>query len=480
MSREKALVKNTFIFMIGNFASRFLGFFLLPLYTFNLSKTEYGYYQYVLPILSILLPIATIQINDAIYRYLLNSESEEESDRIITSSSLITCVGLAVFTAVFCIFASFRSFPHSGAILIYAILSVLSGMWQQIARGLQKNLDYAVSGVLFTAVTLASNVVLLLLFHMKEDALFYSSALAAVSVLIYIELKIHVLKRIRLRMKKLELTRKLMRYSIPLLPNSINWWVINSFSRYIIIQNYGIGANGIFAAANNFPTLLVALNSIFYMAWQESAIKEYKSEDKNEFYTNMFNIYMKFQFCMMLILLPVTFWGTLFIIGKEFSESWKYVPFLYAGTVFMSFSLFYGTGYLSSKDTKGAFTTSVTGAVINLCLNLVMIPMFGIQAASISNMVAFAAMWVFRGIQTRKYFNIRVDMRSLLILLLLTGIYIAFYFVNSTAVNVILFVLSFVIFYVFNRSLVMKSLDFIKSKLGRKQPLVAKKEGDMT
>lgn len=478
MSREKNLLKNTAIFMIGNFASRFLGFLLLPLYTHYLSTSDFGYYDIVITTISIIIPLITLQINDAMYRYLLDTENEAEARKIITGAFAVTIAGLAVFCTLFAILISFMHIRFSYPILVYLITLVLSGMWQQVARGLRKNVVYSISGVLFTAVTLVSNIVLIIFMGMKLEALFYSNIAASVIAVAYIELNIHVLGKLDFKHSMLKLVSKLAAYSAPLLPNALNWWIISTCNRYIINYNLGTAANGIFAVSTKFPSLLMAFNSVFYLAWQESAIEEYKSKDKDEFYTRMFNFYMKFQFCTMLVLLPVTRWGMMLMVDKAFIEAWRYVPFLYAGTVFMAFSTFYGTGYLSSKDTKGAFTTSISGAGANILLNLVLTPLMGIQAASISNMLAFAGMWVFRIFQTRKYFKIKVDLRSMFSLMIISGIFIVFYYFNNLIIDIIMAAAAIAIFYFFNRSLVFKAAGYARKMLALTTAKSRRMEGE--
>ena len=486
MSREKNLLKNTAIFMVGNFASRFLGFLLLPLYTHYLTASDFGYYDIVITTVSIIIPVITLQINDAMYRYLLDTDNEDEARRIVTSSFIVTIAGLAACCILFAVLMNFMNIPFKYPILIYLVTLVLSGLWQQIARGLKKNVVYSISGVLFTAVTLISNITLIILMGMRLEALFYSNIAASVSAIVYIELNIHVLKRMNWSSKKpgqikvpgassptrllsiapaIPLIKKLAAYSAPLLPNALNWWILSACNRYIINYHIGTEANGIFAVSTKFPSILMAFNSVFYLAWQESAIQEYEAKDKNEFYTRMFNFYMKFQFCTMLVLLPVTRWGMMLMVDKAFIDAWRYVPFLYAGTVFMAFSTFYGTGYLSSKDTRGAFTTSIAGAGANVLLNLVLTPIMGIQAASLSNMLAFAGLWILRIFQTRKYFSIKVDLRSLFSLMFLSGIFIVFYYFNNLIIDVIMTIASMGIFYLFNRSLVVKAAGYVRSRL---------------
>ena len=465
MNREITLVKNTFIYMIGNFASKFLGFILLPLYTHYIPKDDFGYYDLIIATVSVIIPVITLQINDSMYRYMLDSKSKEETERIVTNSFFVSAAGVVVLSILYSVFIQLKPLVYDYLILVYIIATVFSGMWQQIARGLKHNMVYSISGVLYTIVMFLSNIVLIALLKMKADALLYSNIIASVSVIAYIEWNLGISRLIRIKYIHWGFTGELARYSIPLIPNAINWWVMGSCNKYIITYFKGKGANGIFSVSNKLPNLLMMINSVFYLAWQESAIGEYNSKDKDEFYTEMFNIYMRLLFSAILILLPMTKWILGLLVDPEYFEAWKYVPFLYLGALFNSFATFYGTGYLSSKDTKGAFTTSVAGAIVNIVFSLILMPVMGIQAASIANMLCYAAMWILRLIQTRKYFRIKIEKFTLMSMLLFTALYVTFFFIDNTLANLLLLAASIAIFFIYNKVLVHKSYNFIKNRL---------------
>lgn len=467
MNREKTLVKNTLIYMIGNFASRFLGFILLPLYTYYLSTLGMGNYDLTITVVTIIIPVITLQINDSLYRYLLDSSSDADNERVISNSVFVTAAGMLALCIGFALFTQFYKMMSPLLILIYILVTVLSGLWQQIARGLKKNIVYSAAGVIFTFVTLVSNILLLAVFRMNVDALFYSNIAASLALVIYVESRVRILRYIKIKLFDYKFIKELIKYSAPLLPNALNWWVISACSRFAIKYYIGADANGIYAAAIKFPGILLAFNSIFYLAWQESAIQEYESEDKNRFYSNMFNIYMKFQLGLLIGLIPVTRWMMALMAKGDFYQAWEYVPMLYIGTIFQAFATFYGTGYLSSKDTKGAFTTSVAAAAINLVFNLTLTPLIGIQAASLSSMLAFGGMWLLRIIQTRKYFDISIDKKSFMILMSISALYSCLYYLQNTIVDAAMLAAALPVFYVFNKELSFKAFGYVKGMLYR-------------
>lgn len=463
MNRTKNLAKNTLIYMLANFSSKFLSFLLLPFYTHYLSPSQYGYFDLIMAAMSLLIPVITMQLNSGMYRYLIDAKTENDIRSITSNTLIITLRNILIFCILGVVIIQFRPFECSYIILIQITINTLSTTWQQIARGLRKNLIFSLSGVIYTIVMLVSNIIFVVLFNMKVDALIYSNIISAIAVILYVEYKLKIFKIIDLRFRDKGLQKLLIAFSLPLLPNSINWWITNTSSRFIISFFIGINANGIFAIANRFPAILTIVNGIFYLAWQESAITEFESKDKDTFYTKVFDIYMTLQFTLLLILISITKWVMKYAVDDKFFISWRYTPFLYIGAMFLGFSSFFGTGYLSSKETKGAFTTSIVSAIANIVINVLTIPILGIQAASLSNMISYIIMFILRVFQTKKYFRIDVNKVKLFTFSLLTCIFTFIYFIDNKYISVTLFIISIGIFYTFNKALFHKAFVYTKN-----------------
>ena len=465
MSREGTLVKNTIIYAVGNFGSKILSFLLLPFYTYYLSTNDYGYFDLITTTVSLLTPIITFQIYDGLYRYLLDSESGTESSNIISNSFFITVRNLAIFSIGYLIFIQFKSFRYEYLILLQIDFSILSGLWAQIARGLRRNVEYSLSGILATMVILCSNILFITVMNLRLGSLIISNILSSIIVMFYLNQKLKINKYIKIKLNSKIIKKKLIVFSAPLIPNLISWWFMNVSDRYFLAFYKGVGANGIYAISNKFPAVLVMINTIFYLAWQESAITEYNSKDRNEFYTKMFNVLMSLEFTAVIGLLAFTKFIMYFMVNAKFESAWMFVPFLYMGTIFNSFSSFYGTGYLSSKDTIGAFYTSAIGGIFNIIFNIILIPAIGIQGASLSTMMSFLVMWLIRLWQTRKYFKIDIDLKKLIALSGISVLFIVTYYSSNKIIEIVMMALSVIIFFVFNRNLISKTVEFAVKKL---------------
>ena len=459
MSREKKLFKNTMIYALGNFSSKGLVFLMLPLYTSFLTPKEFGSYDLIVTIVTLLVPVISFQIQEGSYRYILDEKDYQKKYQVVSSAIQIIVRNLIVSNILYLLCISFFNINYSLLIMLYYNVYIFSEIYLQVARGFQQNLDYAIAGIINTVVNLISTLVLTVGFHLKIEGLLISVIIGFITSLVYLEIKIKVLKNIKLFNKNTEISSKLVRYSLPLIPNILNWWIINVSDRLLLAHFIGVEANGIYAIANKFPSILIIMNSIFYLAWQESAITEYRSKDKNEFYSQMFNGFMKFQVSCLLVLLAFSPIFIHLFVDSQFKEAYKYMPFLYIGAVFSSFSSFYGTGFQSAKETKGAFYSSVAGSLLNIILNLLLIPYIGIQGAAVSTMVAFLVMWVMRIYQTKKYFSIKLDVKHLLVLVAITAIFTMIYFNIKGLLPQVIFIfasLSIALFY--NKKLCYKLL----------------------
>ncbi|MED4023444.1 MULTISPECIES: lipopolysaccharide biosynthesis protein [Priestia] len=459
MTREKKLFKNTMIYALGNFSSKGLVFLMLPIYTSFLTPREFGSYDLIVTIVTLLVPIISFQIQEGSFRYIIDEKEHAQKYQVVSSTIQIIVRNLIVSNILYILCISFFNIHYSLLIMVYYNVYIFSEVYLQVARGFQKNLDYAIAGIINTLVNLISTLILTIGFNLKIEGLLISVIFGFITSLVYLEMKIKILKNIKFFNKNITIRSNLVRYSVPLIPNILNWWIMNVSDRLLLTHFMGVEANGIYAIANKFPSIIIIMNSIFYLAWQESAITEYSSKDKDKFYSQMFNGFMKFQVSCLLVLLSLSPIFIYLFVESEFKEAYLYMPFLYMGAVLSSFSSFYGTGFQSAKETKGAFYSSVLGSVLNIILNLLLIPYIGIQGAAISTMLAFLVMWIMRIYQTKKYFRIKIDVKSLLILIVLTIIFTITYFnVENILSQVIFITVSLLTAFLYNKQLCYKLL----------------------
>ncbi len=451
--QESRLVKNTVIFAIGSFGSRVLSFLIVPLYSYFINTESFGIYDLIITTVTMLTPIVTLQISDGVYRWLI--DDPKNKDEIISSTLKLLSVCMLISSILYVIIGKWIQIPLMFATWIFAISTMTYGVIQQIIRRLSENKLYSLAGVLYTVIHLLINLVGLIALKMGVEVLFYSSSIAAIICCVIFLKKIRVFKSIKIKADK-KIIRDMVKYSLPLIPNTICWWVVNSVDRYMIRFYLGADANGIYSMATKYPAVVTMITSIFYLAWQESAIKEYDTPNRNEFFSAVFNKYYRLLISTVIVCIPLIKAFIMITMEQSYKVSWQYTGLLMIGCVFSALCSFLGIGYNISKDTKNAFYTTLLAAITDAGLNFALMSRFGLQVASFSTFVSYIVLFIVRMYDCKKYFKLNTKWLEFSILLgLAVGILIAS-FVLSTVGCIVSTVVLTIGMLVFNRNVFVK------------------------
>lgn len=466
---NKRLISGTAVYMIGSLTSRLLQLLILPILTGVLLTEEYGYYDLIVSTFGLILPITTLKTVDAVFRFMFHVEDDEKNEIISTVSILLTGVTVSLGFVILVVAGFTDKINYPILIFLHYITYTYHDLAQKTARSLGQNKRFAISGVLHTIVLLGVELVCLLSLKMRVDGLLWANIISNAAVIGYLNIGIHFEKRIRISRFNSAKLRELLKFSIPLIPNSICWWFVSLCDKYVIAIFLGTSANGIYAVSNKFPQLITFATSVFQLAWQESAIMEANSEERDRFYSGIFNQYLRLLCSAFIagifairIVMP-------YIVDAKFADSLLYVPPLLFSTVFSAFSQFYGTSYLVSKKTSGVFTTTLISAVVNLAVCLSLIKIVGLWAAPLSTCCAYLVQWIVRDHQLRGEFKVRIDWKTfiplLLLMLLLSGLY---YIVNDLALQIIVLFIAVCIALFINwktiKNIVTEAFEMLKSR----------------
>lgn len=432
MSNSNKLLKNTVIYTVGNLGSRILSFLLVPLYSFFLTKSDLGYYDLILTTVSLMVPFVTLQISDASYRWLLEANKEEKLQEAAISNGLFCIlINTVIFAIIYIPFSYFFRFSYTYYFIILLFLSSLFPFLQQVVRGLGNNKLFSFIGIINTFFLLIFNVFFLFVLKKRLEGLLLSIILSySISTLLLFRLA-KMLPFINFKLVNRKDLKEMLNYSWPLIPNTVSWWMINEVNRFIILLNIGPDANGIFALSNRFPSILLILNSIFMLSWQDHAITNHKDENKNVFYSKIFNIYMILELTLVIFLTVVSKYLVKYFVGPKFFDSWRYMPILYLSVAFSAFASFLGASYLGIKKTKGIFTTTIIGSVINIAISYAFIKQIGLYAPALGTLFGFITIWIIRLRDTKEFFTLSVNWPIMLILLAILAICLRIVFFNN-------------------------------------------------
>lgn len=469
MNRSDRVIKTTIIYFIGNFASKLLGFILLPLYTAYLTSADYGNVDILMSTLPLIAPIFTIQVTESVFRFLMTDDSDEDKKNTISNAIAIFIAGITIFIVLYLPLVILLDLNYGLLFLVYFLVTYMGIFLQQVLRGFQRTLEYAVTGVISTVVHAASNIFLLVKIGLGGEALLISSITGSLIISIFMAMRTKIWNYFDINcLSKVEINR-LLRFGIPLIPNQIAWWVIGLLGKYILIYFHDISDNGILAVANKFPNIIVIINGIFLKAWAENVIIEYTSKDRDEFFSMGLTRFTIFTISMAACLLPFVKIYNLLTIKGDFENAWTYVPVLILGSSFNTLAAFLGTVYSASMKTKHALTTTIISAISNLILSLLLIPAFSIWGVVVSNMISFMVLYLVRVKSVKSIINLKFSFTSLIpsLLILIASIF------NYYTLDLYGQMISVVIFGLFavyiNKSILSNLLSFaVKKKLKTK------------
>ena len=464
-SKNKELLKKTTLYSIGNFGSKVLSFAMIPLYSFYLDKNEFGYFDLISTIVALTIPLGTLQLTDSLLRWLLLAKNEESKSKVITNSFIITIISIIIIFIILFIARIIWDIPHQSLISILLITSIIYPLAQQITRGLGENKLFAINGVIFTFIYLILNVVFLIYFELKIEALFLSTIISNVICFANLLYVTKFYKYFNLKYFNIVNCKEYLKYSIPLIPNTISWWLINSANKFIILYFLTLGANGLFGMANRFPSILIMINSIFIMAWQESAIIQFNKDGSKEFFSNILEKLFSIQAFFGSILILLSHFVVSKFIDPIYYDSWKLMPILYLSVIFSSISGFYGSIYLGAKQTNGIFKTTISAGIFNVIAAFILTKYFGLIGVAIGTCLGFMMLTVIRYFDTKRFMVLDYSNSTFWIFSLLLTVSIVLSYINNSFLTLIGIFLIFLVVIIMKKNQISVGYLKIKNKI---------------
>lgn len=395
-SHYKNLIINSAVFAVNAFATKIIAFLLVPIYTSRLSAAEFGITDMSLTVISLVFPLATLSVVEAAVRMMISHEKESEEYAAISFSIvLLSIVLVAIMSPVLdmWIFGGLGKYKVL-FVLAYAS-SALLNYCGDVARGFGQLKLIPLFATISSIVTLLCAVTFIRGEGRAVEAYFLSVSIGpTIAVFGYFFIG-GFIGRLKRGYKGLvleigsagEKLSEMLRYSLPLVPNSLFWWVGTSISRFFIAGMLGIAASGLYAASTKIPNLLNTFYSIFLQAWQLSAFQENDELERCQLFENVFRLLQAVitVACSLLALLaPIL--AAVLIKGESY-ESWTLIGMMLLSTVGNIFSSFYGTVFTSTLNTSCIMLTTVQGSVCSVLITPILMHFFGLAGAAAASVI---------------------------------------------------------------------------------------------
>lgn len=403
-NKYKTLLSNTVLISIGTFTSKLLVFLMVRFYTEHLTTSDYSTSDLIAQTANLLFPIISLGITEGVFRFALDKAADRKS--VFTYGFLSIVVGSVLFLAAIPIVNLMDDLrDYSWLIVVYTLACAFHALCSQYVRAIGNTALFAVQGIINTALVIGLNILFLAGFNMGIIGYVLSVALADILCTLFLVFKEKLWRQFTLNLQK-PILKEMLKYSVPLIPTTIFWWITSVSSRYIVNEIIGSDANGIFTVSYKLPTLLTLVSTMFMQAWQFSAIDEAETDIKEQ--ANFYNkVWRSFQAVMFLAGSGVILFAKpvmKILTTEDFYSAWQYIPFLSVAMVFTAFSSFTGTVYNVKKKSVLSFLTAFLGASVNVILNIALIPSpLGVQGAAIATATSYFIVFIVRGLNSQRY-----------------------------------------------------------------------------
>ena len=280
---------------------------------------------------------------------------------------------------------------------------MLKAVCAQFVRSIGLVRLFAFDGFLATFTTITFNILFLTVFKWGLYGYIISIVASNIVSIFFLFIVARLERYVDFTHPNTALRREMLRYSVPLIPTTMFWWIVSTSDKYMVTWFCGDTPTGMLAIAHKIPSLLTIVSAIFYQAWQISAVDESgQGQRTTRFYSQTYDYYSTLLFCaasgMVMLIQPIT----KVMYAPAYYESWRYVPFLVVAEVFSSLVTFLGSFYMVSKKNATVPLAIFVGAVANVGLNFWLIPQYGVMGAAFATLLSYLLAFAIRAVDVKR------------------------------------------------------------------------------
>ena len=433
MNRQKELAKNTIILTVGKICTQFVSFLLLPLYTALLIPAEFGIVDLYNTYIALLTPVCNWQFENGLFRFMIDYRNDPEKQKALFSTVFVTNILQAMgYLLFFVLLQGFISSEYKIFLAADVVTNIFLNTLLQFPRGLGKNGIYSIASFLSAATTVIFNVVFIAGFRWGALGMFIATLLAKMITCTYLICTMKTWKYFSFKSFDKVVLKSVTKYSIPLVPNQLSWWVVGASDRTIVAHFISVTANGIYSVANKFSTVFVTFYNIFNLSWTESVSLHMNDDDRDIFLTDiintMFNLFAAVDIGI-IACMPFVF---NLMVNNLYVDAYYQIPILMIAVLFQVIVGLYSVIYVALKKSTEIAKTSFLAAIINITVDLALIRFIGLYAASVSTLIAYLAMALYRYFDVKRYVSVCLRKKYIFLTFIVGMITIIAYYSRNT------------------------------------------------
>ena len=406
-NRIAFLLGNTLVFALGGLAIKAVSLVLMPLYTTALTAGEYGTAELLNSAIEIVLPLLSAGVVEALYRFSIDDDVPKDelfADSLVVLGGGVVCAGAACALG-----HVLWNMEHAGSFFVLFCSVCLFKATTQLARGLGHVRRFVAYGLINALAMVVSTYLLLVRAHLGVEGYLWSFTIGYLVGGLVAFLGSGEYRLLAPFRFDRDLLRRMLVYSLPLVPNLLSWWLVSVSGRYVVLWGSGVVAAGLFTAASKMPALVNIVASVFQQAWQYSTAREINSPDRGAFFGVVMRGYSLATLTVAGLVIALNRPISRVMLQAEFAEGWRYVPLLMLVASFGVISIFFESFYQALKNSGVLMASTALGAGVNVVLGVALVPFMGPWGAGLAGAVAYMLVLVVRARDLRRRINLPID-----------------------------------------------------------------------
>jgi O-antigen/teichoic acid export membrane protein len=422
LARElKRLGTQSAIYGLGGIVSRLIAVFLLPVYTVYLGTVGFGKIETIVSLTAVLVIVLRMGITSAFFRFYFDSEDAARR-RLVVRTSFWFTMGMATLGLVLgFVFAQ----PLSNWLNLddpWLVRAGFVGLWAQmnyaqmtsLFRVEERPVQFAIASVANVLITIGATIALVVGQHKGAIGAVVGNFLGTLTV--YIVLLAYRRYQLGFEFDR-RLLRAMNRFGLPLVPSALALWAINLIDRLLINGYKGQAEVGIYSLAVRIASVIVFLMTAFQLAWPAFAYSIRDDSAAKRTYAYVLT-YLLFITCWMSLAIgSLAPWLVDLLAPKgNFDRSADAVPLLCFGVAAYSGYSVLAIGIGRMRQTQLNWVVSGTAAIVNIAVNVVLIPPYGMMGAAVATLVAYLVLFIGMWLRSRSVYPVRYQWRRIITL----------------------------------------------------------------
>ena len=398
-SQLRRLGKHSAIYGLGGIIQRFLAVLLLPVYTRYLTPSDYGTVETLIALTTVLVIVLRLGMSNAFIRFYFDSKEPEPRKLVLrtafwftmTSATLGLLVGLLLSPEI-----STALFGSDGDAKIVAAAFV--GLWAQmnweqmrsLFRVEERSVAYVSASLANIGVTIAATLTLVVALDKGAIGVVVGNFVG--TLLVYVALLGYRREQLGLQFDR-RLFREMNRFGMPLVPSALMLWVTNFSDRFFLLKLADADEVGLYSVGVRIASAMALLLTAFRTAWPAFAYSIDDDHEAKATYAWVLTYVMAFMAWVATGLALLSPWLVDWIAAPAFSSSSKVVGPLAFSVVLFSGYVVIAIGLGRTRRTQFNWVVTGAAAIVNVSLNLTLIPRYGMMGAAIATLAAYATMF---------------------------------------------------------------------------------------